>query len=384
MTNPSSFQASDPGPGTPVITSPEVLPDNRVSFRIFAPNAHEVLVEGDWQSQSPATGTRLVRDNAGIWSLTVGPLVADLYTYAFTVDGVYTLDPANTTIKHSSERIQNLFLVSGKEIAFAEPQPGPHGEVRIVWYESVTTHSTRRMHIYTPPGYANSNESYPVLYLIHGGGEDDAAWSTIGRAGFIMDNLLAANKVKPMIIVMPNGKIELPEFDLRGSKIDWSSTASVATRIATIIKMHDAFIKDLLMTIIPTVEQSYRVLTDRDNRALAGLSMGAAETLRAGPSDLSKFAYMGVFSVGLPAVQADFDERNAEFFAIPDRSNELVKLLWIAAGSDDQSIGDGARRLSETLKSRGIRHEFHETDGGHTWINWRRYLYDFLQKLFVG
>jgi enterochelin esterase-like enzyme len=162
------------------------------------------------------------------------------------------------------------------------------------WYDSKTTNTARRMHIYTPPGYDTSGENYPVLYLIHGGGEDDVAWSTIGRAGFIMDNLLMANKVSPMIIVMPNGKIELPGLSLRGSDIDWKSPEAVAERMKTIIKLHDLFIDDLLTTIIPLVEKSYRVLPNRDKRAIAGLSMGGAETLRAGPSNLDLFAYFKV------------------------------------------------------------------------------------------
>lgn len=370
----------------PAVKSPEMLAGNQVVFRIYAPWAHRVLIEGDWNTQGRGAGDLLERDEQGVWSITV-PLVPDFYTYAFTVDGVRTIDPANTWVKPGTLRLQNIVAVPGEEMAFADAQSVPHGEVRIVWYHSPTLQALRRMHIYTPPGYDSSTDDYPVLYLIHGGGDDDAAWHTIGRAGFILDNLLAAGRTKPMVVVMPNGKIDVPGFTYFLSEEDKESPAAVQRRIETIARMHDTFVADLLTTIIPTVENSYRVHPDRIHRAIAGLSMGGAETLRVGPSRLDLFAYMGVFSMGLQdghdaGIHPDFEERNAGFFADPDTTNQLVKLFYVAAGEDDAIIGDGARRLSATLARHGIRHEFHETPGGHTWINWRRYLHDFAQKLF--
>jgi len=362
--------------------SPQVLPDRRVIFRLYAPKASDVSITGDWVSHGRGIDGPLQKDDLGVWSLIVGPLAPDFYTYLFSVDGVPTIDPKNAMIKQSMDELENIFKVTGEEIAFAEAQPVSHGDVHIIWYNSNVTNNARRVHIYTPPGYDTSDENYPVLYLIHGGGEDDAAWSTIGRAGFIMDNLLAVNRVQPMIIVMPNGKIELPGLSLRGASIDWTSPQAVAERMKTIVELHELFIKDLLTSIIPLVENSYRVLPSRDKRAIAGLSMGGAETLRAGPSNLDLFAYFGVFSVGFAGVHFDLETRNARFFADPAKSNEMVKLFYIAAGNNDQIIGDGARKLSETLKHHGIQHEFHETDGGHTWINWRRYFFDFVQRLF--
>jgi enterochelin esterase-like enzyme len=367
--------------------TPQVLPDNRVTFRIHAPRASEVSIDGDWVRQGRGTGGPLQKDDQGIWSITVGPLVPDFYSYALTVDGVRTIDPQNPTIKQGIARLENMFLVPGEEAAFAETRSVPHGDVRKVWYDSQACNRVRRMHIYTPPGYDGSDETYPVLYLIHGGGDDDSGWSTIGRAGFIMDNLLAADKVRPMIVVMPNGSIPRPGGSYRLTGADRTSPAAIKARIEMISRLHDVFVEDLLTTIIPTVEETYRVRTDRDQRAIAGLSMGGAETLRVAPSNLDKFAYIGVFSMGLQVgaeagVNTDFEERNADFFADPDRTNELLKLFWIAAGEDDRTITDGACRLSETLKRRGIQHTFNETVGGHTWINWRVYLYEFLQLLF--
>jgi enterochelin esterase-like enzyme len=370
------------------LISPQVLADNRVTFRIYAPHASEVALNGDWILHGIGDGGALKKDDQGVWSITKGPFEPDYYVYNFTVDGVHTLDPQNCSVKHSLNTLQNVLLIPGEGIAFADIRSVPHGDVRTVWYDSPAAGSSRSMRIYTPPEYDSSDEAYPVLYLIHGGGNDDRAWSTTGRAGFIMDNLLAEKKVKPMIIVMPNGTMTHPGstyYRLTGA--DRTSPAAIKARIDAVSKLHDIFVQDLLETIIPTVEKRYRVLSDRSSRAIAGLSMGGAETLRAGPPNLDKFAYFGVFSMGLQegehaGVNPDFEARNTNFFAEPDRTNDLLKKFWIACGDKDHLIADGAHKLSEMLKRHGIKHEFHESEGGHTWINWRRYLRDFSQLLF--
>lgn len=369
------------------LVSPEVLPDGRVTIRIYAPKASEVTLDGDWILQGLGTGGPLQKDDRGVWSITVGPLPPDFYMYTLTVDGVLTIDPQNREIKQGIAPLKNVVFVPGPEAEFEATRSVPHGEVRTVWYDSPAVGGARSMRVYTPPEYDLSDQTYPVLYLIHGGGDDDRAWSTIGRAGFIMDNLLAEKKVAPMIIVMPNGSVGRPGTSYRLTGTDRFSPAAIKARIEAISKLHDIFVEDLLTTIMPLVEKRYRIRATRDQRAIAGLSMGGAETLRVAPRRLDLFAYIGVFSMGLQVgehagVNTDFEERNADFFADPDRTNRLVKLFWIAAGENDRTITDGARRLSETLKRRGIRHEFHETAGGHTWINWRRYLHNFLQLLF--
>jgi enterochelin esterase family protein len=368
------------------LVSPEVLPDGRITFRIYAPRASEVSVEGEWIRQGLGSGGPLTEDDEGIWSLTVGPLPPDFYTYAFAVDGVRTIDPQNTWIKPGNSRLENVFLVPGREVSFSETRPVPHGQVRIVWYDSPALGGARSMRVYTPPGYEASDATYPVFYLIHGGGDNDAGWTTIGRANFILDNLLAARKAQPMIVVMPNGSVPRKgRHRLVGA--ERSDPAAIKERIEAIAASHDTFVEDLLQTIMPTVEGMFRVRTDRESRAIAGLSMGGAETLRVAPSNLDKFAYIGVFSMGLQVgaeacVNTDFEERNAAFFADPARTNERLKLFYIASGDDDQIVTDGPRRLSATLTQHGIEHTFNETTGGHTWINWRRYLYEFAQLLF--
>lgn len=370
--------------------SPEILPDNRVIFRIYAPKAHEVTVDGDWVLDGRGEGGSLKKDGQGNWSITRGPFEPDYYIYNFFVDGVATLDPNNLVIKTGLNIIQNILLVPGEEISFAEARPVPHGDVRTVWYHSPVTGGMRSMRVYTPPEYDSSDAAYPVLYLIHGGGNDDRAWSTTGRAGFILDNLLAAKKIEPMILVMPNGTMYGPGSGYRRlSEEERNSPDAIMERVETISKWHDMFLEELLETIIPMVEQRYRILAEREHRAIAGLSMGGAETLRTAPLHLDIFSHIGVFSMGLQegehaGVHPDFEERNASFFADPDRTNKLVKLFWIACGSKDHLIADGAQKLSKILELKGIKHQFYETEGGHTWINWRRYFRDFAQMLFRG
>jgi enterochelin esterase-like enzyme len=377
--------AHEPIPA-PVAKSPEILDGNKVVFRIYAPMAGEVTIAGEWDTEIRSAGLPLTKDEDGIWSTTV-TLAPDYYTYNLFVDGVPTLDPANTWVKPGRMQLRNIVDVPGAAHAFADVQSVPHGEVRMVWYDSPTIGGPRRMHVYTPPGYEAGHDSYPVLYLLHGGGDDDSGWPTIGRAGFILDNLLAARLAQPMIVVMPNGSIDVPGFTFFLSEEERKSPAAVQKRMDTIAKMHDTFVADLLTTIMPLVESRYRAITDRDHRAIAGLSMGGAQTLRVAPIHLDLFSYIGVFSMGLQrghdaGVKDDFEERNHKFLSDPARSNELVNLFVVASGKDDGIVTDGPRLLSETLTRHGIKHDFVESEGGHTWINWRQYLHDFAQKLF--
>ena len=368
------------------LVSPEVLPDRRVAFRVYAPKASDVAVSGDWIAQGRGKGGPLARDERGVWSLTVGPLVPDLYSYSFTIDGVRTLDPKNPQVKQGVNGVTNLLEMPGEESAYEAVTNVPHGDVRALDYYSASLKQMRRMHVYTPPGYdPGTSTKYPVLYLMHGGGDEDSAWSTVGRAGAILDNLLAAGRVTPMVVVMPNGSVTLPGVD--PMRVPALTPETQAARIAGISRLHDAFAEDLLGTIIPTVERRYRVLTDREHRAMAGLSMGGAETLRVTPSHLDLFSYIGVFSMGLQTgrdqgVAGDFEQRNAKFFANPAETNRMLKLFWIGVGSNDLTVTDGPRKLDELLTRRGIQHQFHESEGGHTWINWRHYLHDFAPLLF--
>ncbi len=348
---------------TPTLVSPEVMPDRRVTFRIDAPKATEVSIAGDWVTHGRALAGPLAKDDSGVWSITLGPFVPDFYSYSFSVDGVRTLDPKNAWIKPGVVNISNMFEVPGDDEEYEATRPVPHGEVRIVWYQSRTLDTMRSMHIYTPPGHDNGKEKYPVLYLLHGAGDDDSGWSTIGRAGFILDNLLAEKKIKPMIVVMPNGTMPPSE---KGPAYQT-----------------DQFADELLKNVMPYVEKNYRVIGNRDNRAIAGLSMGGGQTLRVLPSNLDKFAYAGVFSMGIGRPRTpDFEQANAAFLDNPAKTNKELKLFWIAVGEKDALVGESAHQLDELLTAKGIKHEFHVSEGGHTWINWRHYLHDYAQLIF--
>ncbi len=237
----------------------------------------------------------------------------------------------------------------------------------------------RRLHIYTPPGYEGGTDKYPVLYLLHGAGDEDSGWSTIGRAGFILDNLLADKKARPMLVVMPNGSLprpaNLPPRPAPGSppSPEFRSAMEAA---------QNRFTDELLKNVVPFVEKSYRVQTGRENRAIAGLSMGGGQTLRVVTTHPEEFAYVGIWSAGLFGGNADdWEKHNAEFLASADTVNHAVKLFSISVGDKDRLLA-GSKSLAEVLGKHSIKHEVHISSGGHTWINWRHYLNDFAPRLF--
>jgi enterochelin esterase-like enzyme len=358
----------------PVIVSPEVLPDHRVTFRIQAAKASEITLRGDWMEG--VASEKLSKDDKGVWSVTVGPLVPDFYSYTFTVDGVKTLDPRNPMIKQGISGLDNMFFVAGDQADFEDNKPVPHGQIRQVWYRSNTLDTQRRMHVYTPPGYDSSNERYPVFYLLHGGGDEDSGWSTIGRAGFIVDNLLAAGKAKPMLVVMPNGSLPRPA---NMPAMTPGTTPSPEAR-AAMAALQNRFTSELMKEIVPFVEKNFRVVADRDHRAIAGLSMGGGQTLQVVTNNPDQFAYVAVWSAGIGQNAADWETRNAEFLSNP-KINDRVKLFSISVGDKDFTL-NGSKALAEALTRHGIKNQLHISGGGHTWINWRHYLNDLVPLLF--
>jgi enterochelin esterase family protein len=355
------------------LKSIEVSDEHKVTFRIYAPRASEVSVSGDF-GQSGA----MEKDDQGVWSRTVGPLTPDFYSYTFNVDGVRTVDSKNAMIKPGLNSLDSMFLVPGEEAEFEMTQDVPHGDVRALWYRSGTLSMPRRMHVYTPPGYEGSTDQYPVLYLLHGGGDEDSGWSTIGRAGFILDNLIAANKAVPMLVVMPNGSLPRPA-NLPPATPGATATPEIrAAREAA----QGRFADELLKEVIPTIEKTFRVKAAPSERALAGLSMGGGQTLRVLTTNPDRFAYFGVWSAGLFGGNADeWESRNESFLAAADKINRTVKRLEICVGDKD-SLAAGSKALAEVLEKRGIKHLVHISGGGHTWINWRHYLSEFAPKLF--
>jgi enterochelin esterase-like enzyme len=367
----TAFAQQPPRQPTPndTLVSPETHSDKRVTFRIYAPKATEVALRGDWM-EGPGT-IKLEKDDKGVWSAIVGPLTPDFYSYSFIVDGVRVVDPKNAMIKQGVTSLDSMFLLPGAEAAFADNQAVPHGEVRKVWYQSSTLGAQRRCHIYFPPGYEGGKERYPVFYLLHGGGDEDSGWSTIGRAGFILDNLIAAKKARPMIVVMPNGSLPRPPAT-PGAPRDPAVTAA----------LQDRFTNELMKDVVPFIEKNYRVLTGRNNRAIAGLSMGGGQTTRVITTHPDQFAYVAVWSAGVnPQINADFEQRNAAFLGGAEKLNKQIKLFSISVGDQDFALAS-SKNLTELLKKNSIKHELNISGGGHTWINWRRYLNELAPRLF--
>jgi enterochelin esterase family protein len=372
---PATASAQIPRRSAPndTLKSTEVAPDHKVTFRIYAPKASEVSVSGDF-----GQGGKMEKDDQGVWSRTVGPLTPDFYSYTFHVDGVRTVDPKNALTKPGLNSLDSLFLVPGDEADFEMTRDVPHGDVRAVWYRSGTLGMPRRMHVYTPPGYEGGTEKYPVLYLLHGAGDEDSGWSTVGRAGFILDNLIAAGKAVPMLVVMPNGSLPRPSNLPRATPGAAPTPEIRAVREAA----QNRFTDELLKEVIPTIEKTFRVRSAPPDRALAGLSMGGGQALRVLTTSPGRFAYVAVWSAGLFGGSADeWEKRNEAFLSAADQVNGTVKRLEICVGDRD-SLAAGSKALAGVLEKRGIKHEVHVSGGGHTWINWRHYLSEFAPKLF--
>ncbi len=379
----SGFSQEKPQmPRPPAVNSPEVLPDGRIVFRILAPKAESVGLQASDILGLARGGPQFVKGENGVWEATIGPVEPGAYRYTFMVNGVSVVDPRNPSVSESNNNVWSLVYVPGAK--FMEMAQVPHGSVATIHYYSTALGRYRRMHVYTPPGYELNNVKYPVFYLLHGAGDCDDSWSSVGRAGFILDNLISEKKAKPMIVVMPAGHTSI-SFGAPGAGRGTQS-------------MIDEFSQDFVKDIMPFVESHYRVLPGGNNRAMAGLSMGGMQTLNIAIPDLQKFAYIGVFSSGIfgaapakpaapgaPAAPAaapgpDWEK---EHMAVLDNASlkKNLKLLWFATGSDDFVLNT-TKATVEMLKKHGFSLIYKESTGGHTWINWRNYLNEFAPQLF--
>jgi enterochelin esterase-like enzyme len=388
----------------PPVNSPEVTADRHIIFRISAPKAESVgLSAGDIPGLVRG-GPQFTKNERGVWEATIGPIDPGAYRYTFTVNGVSVVDPRNPSSSESNNNVWSLVYVPGAE--FMDPNRAPHGAVAEVNYFSTALGRYRRMHIYTPPGYENNAIKYPVFYLLHGAMDCDDSWTSVGRAGFILDNLIATKKAKPMIVVMPAGHTSA------GFSMGGGGGAS---------GMLDEFGQDFMKDIMPYVESHYRLLPGSLNRAMAGLSMGGMQTLNIAIPNLDKFSYIGVFSSGLfgsgaktPAAAAktsptaksepdpkqpqrtasipipaldppakpapDWEQQHLDVLDNPNLKKGL-KLLWFATGSEDFLVNT-TKATIDTLKKHGFTPIYKETGGGHTWVNWRNYLLEFAPQLF--
>ena len=373
----------------PQVASPDVHADNSVTFNLIAPEAQKVQITGDFLPpkkveyggntyEMPGV-TDLVKNDKGVWTLTTEPLQPELYTYNMLVDGVKIIDPLNV---YNIRDINNLFsvlLIGGNQRAdLYKVNKVAHGTVSKIWYESPTAGLTRRLTVYTPAGYETSGKEYPVLYLLHGIGGDENAWSELGRAAQIMDNLIAQGKAEPMLVVMTNGNI---------SQEACPGETSEGFRVPTMMlpKTMEGSFETAFPDVVKFVEKTYRVKKDKAHRAIAGLSMGGCHSLFISINYPDLFDYVGLFSAavdrqqnnqeGYPNIYADRNQKIDRLFS------KHPKLFWIGIGKTDfliQSNND----LRAYLDSKNHKYTYLETEGGHIWRNWRIYLSEFTPLLF--
>jgi enterochelin esterase-like enzyme len=302
------------------------------------------------------------KDAGGVWSVTIGPVDPDIYEYEFSVDGLTIIDPRNERVKYNSRpsTVSSLLDVTGAGPRFFDIQRVPHGSVEVRWYQSRAVDGVRRVHVYTPPGYAAGRDRLPVLYLLHGADGDDSAWTAFGRANHILDNLIAEGKITPMVVVMPFGYARPPA----------GGTPAEQQRAD--------FERDLIGDLIPFVQANYRVRTDRGHRALVGLSMGGGQALSIGLSHTDLFSRVVGFSAAVPRDPA---ARFKEVIADASQMNKDLSLLWVGCGTED-SLFDANKAFSTYLSGGGVKHTFRATAGAHTWSVWRQYLLEVAPLLF--
>jgi enterochelin esterase-like enzyme len=397
-----SQQRAGRGQQGPRVVSPEVFPDKTVTFRLLAPKATAVLLNGSWDI---GTDIPMTKDDQGIWSTTVGPLGEQLWWYSFNVDGVKVLDPGNGEYSRDGNRYDNWLMVSGPFSDSWEFKPDvPHGAVQSVWYPSpILKQKGRRMYVYTPPDYMTSNSRYPVLYLLHGGGGDEDQWINLGRTNVIMDNLIAAGRVKPLIVVMPNGNanqivaqgygygpIPRPAGPGRGAATP-AAPAAGAGRAAGAPAARGAppggggrglmsgpyegsYPHSLVKEIIPFIDRNYRTIPNRDGRAIAGLSMGGMHTIQATNNNPGVFGWIAVWSAG----GQDTPEFAAALAKLKDAG---VKHYYVGAGTTDFALS-GSQTLFKIAQKAGLKTSWHETPGPHYYLIWRVFLGDFGSMLF--
>ena len=346
------------------VVSPEIG-EKTVTFRISAPQAKLVRLYGSWM-RSFDSSVNMNKDTTGLWVVAVPKPPAELYTYNFIVDGLNVNDINNVFLQRDGTRYLSVLLVPG-ELTANYFEAGKRGNLRKVWYNSPTIGTTRRMYVYTPYGYEAGKDSYPVLYLLHGGGGDEDAWATMGRACQILDNLIEKKLAVPMICVMPNGNPG--QEAARTLMLQEKALDRNAPGVANL------YINSIVKDIIPYVEKNYRVTAKPEARAVSGLSMGGAHTLSVTNEYPGVFGYICPLSMGIRDTQTDIDEK------LQGVKKAGYKLYWVGCGTED-FVWEMAKSLDAALTRNGLEHTFHVTSGGHTWANWRIYLNTFAPLLF--
>jgi enterochelin esterase-like enzyme len=365
------FKPTNPSPftkysvlGTPAASNirnakyPQILPDNRVIFKVKAPEAQKVQIDLGKKYE-------MVKDTSGFWNVTTDSVSRGFHYYSLLIDGVAVVDPASESF-YGMGRMASGIEIPYKDGGFYALKDVPHGDVRVKKYYSKVTNSWREAYIYTPPGYDNSTEKYPAVYLLHGGGEDQRGWATQGKTDLILDNLIAEKKAKPMVIVMMDGN-----FQGGGGPAGFG------------IQQLNQFENELKNALIPFVEANYKVSNEAKNRALAGLSMGGLQTLHAGVRNSDLFNYLGVFSSGWWANNTKLSDPQYEFMKTnKDKINNNIKEFWISQGGKEDIAHANCQIMMKKMYEMGIKYRYSEYAGGHTWPVWRHDIYQFAQLIF--
>ena len=353
------------------VVSPQINDDGSVTFRLNAPETRKAIVAGDFTTKDGKDigFGEMTRNEQGVWEFTTPPLRSELYSYTFVVDGVRMCDPSNVYINRDVASVMNILITDGDRGDLYKVNDVPHGSVKRCWYDSPTLGKQRRMTVYTPAGYEQGKEKYPVLYLLHGAGGDEEAWMTLGRTSQIMDNLIAEGRCRPMIVVMTNGN-------------PWQQAApgeSAAGMVQPAMKFDPSqkSFEEAFGDVISYVESNYRTIRKKEARAVAGLSMGGGHSFNISRMYPDKFDYVGLFSAAVRNVEDP--EVAASLAAQRDKG---FKLYWIACGNTD-FLYQANRDYMKYLDSIGFPYVYRESDGGHIWRNWRIYLSEFAPMLFA-
>lgn len=353
------------------VVSPQINDDGSVTFRLNAPETRKAIVAGDFTTKDGKDigFGEMTRNEQGVWEFTTPPLRSELYSYTFVVDGVRMCDPSNVYINRDVASVMNILIVDGDRGDLYKVNDVPHGSVKRCWYDSPTLGKQRRMTVYTPAGYEQGKEKYPVLYLLHGAGGDEEAWMTLGRTSQIMDNLIAKGRCRPMIVVMTNGN-------------PWQQAApgeSAAGMVQPAMKFDPSqkSFEEAFGDVMTYVESNYRTIRKKEARAVAGLSMGGGHSFNISRMYPDKFDYVGLFSAAVG------DVKDAEVAAsLAAQRDKGFKLYWIACGNTD-FLYQANRDYMKYLDSIGFPYVYRESDGGHIWRNWRIYLSEFAPMLFA-
>lgn len=371
--------------GAPQVTSPEVNSDNTVTFRIFAPAARQVQVTGDFlptkkistpygEFDGPGYADLKKNDN-GVWEFKSGTLAPELYSYSFVVDSLRINDPANVYRLRDIATISDIFIVPGERADLYRVNDVPHGTVSKIWYESPTLGMNRRLTVYTPAGYETGDKRYPVFYLLHGMGGDENAWSELGRATQILDNMISRGLCEPMIVVMTNGNASQ-------QAAPGETYNGFITPTTNLPRTKDGAFEESFPEIVNFIDKTYRTRTDKKSRAIAGLSMGGFHSFHISKAYPDMFDYIGLFSAAIRMGQ------EKESFIYEDMEGRLATLFskkpavyWIGIGNTD-FLYEQNKNLRKLFDEKGYPYTYYETEEGHIWKNWRTYLTEFLPLLF--